>query len=328
MDAKSSKQTTKSTTMPKEASANSGSKVKLVKSPKEDHTPHKEQDTNSNQKRDASTRSPLDGNPSKKQKEYKETEVFQMMEQNSLWDTEISINDNKSSTNSITPNPTENEDLDMHHPDKDGNPSLSTPLLQELKEIKHTLLNLNTKIEISHQDLLSRMIDNKEMKELLTAQNDKIAMQIIKLEKEALEAQEEVLRLKVDFSRINEGTYESYDQLRSKIAEVMVPTCEGSTEEDKWNTSTGIPIIDCQHLGTYNRNKKRVVRVTFLYMKHKSCLLSRKRNLPRGIYVDEVYPDIIKKKSCTLTNTQTCTQYRRIQRKMQIRQWPVNHKRL
>ena len=146
------------------------------------------------------------------------------------------------------------------------------------------MLNLNTKIKTSHQDLLTRMIDNKEMKELLTAQNDKMAMlynenkdlktQIIRLEKEALETQEEVLRLKVDFSGITEGTYESYDQL--KIAKVMIPTCEGSTEEDKWKTSTSIPIIDCQCLGTYNRNKKRVVRVNFLYMKHKSCLLSRK----------------------------------------------------
>ena len=80
----------------------------------------------------------------------------------------------------------------------------------------------------------------------------------------------------------------------------MVPTCEGSTEEDKWKTSTSIPIIDCQLLGTYNRNKKRVVRVTFLYMKHKSCLLSRKRNLPSGIYVDEAYPDIIKQKRASL----------------------------
>ena len=126
-----------------------------------------------------------------------------MMEQNSSRDTEISINNNKSAKNTITTNPTENVDLDMYHPDKAEHPSLSNPLLQELKIIKHTLLNLNTKIETSHQDLSSRMIDNKEMKELLTAQNDKIAMlyienkdlktQIIKLEKEALEAQEEVL---------------------------------------------------------------------------------------------------------------------------------------
>ena len=30
-------------------------------------------------------------------------------------------------------------------------------------------------------------------------------------------------------------------------------------------------------------------------MKHKICLLSRKMNLPRGIYIDEAYPDMIKK---------------------------------
>ena len=154
------------------------------------------------------------------------------------------------------------------------------------------------------------MIDSREMKELLAAQNDKITMlynenkelktQISKLKKEALEAQEEALRFKVDISGITEGTYETYDQLRSKVAEVMIPTCEGNTEEDRWNTSTSIPIIDCQRLGTYNRNIRRVVRVTFLYMKHKNCLLSRKRNLPRGIYVDHAYPDMIKKKRAIL----------------------------
>ena len=80
----------------------------------------------------------------------------------------------------------------------------------------------------------------------------------------------------------------------------MVPTCEGSTEEEKWKTSMSIPIIDCQHLGIYNRNRKRLVRVTFLYMKHKSCLLSRKRNLPSGIYIDEAYPDLIKQKRASL----------------------------
>ena len=35
-------------------------------------------------------------------------------------------------------------------------------------------------------------------------------------------------------------------------------------------------------------------------MKHKRCLLSRKRNLPSGIYVDESYPDLIKQKRASL----------------------------
>ena len=289
-DNKCSKQTTKPLTMSKEA----GSTAKTSKSSNEDHTPHKEENINLNLKRDASNRSPLEGNPLKKSKETNQIEINQMIEDNSLQET----------------SPTEEDNLGIDHLQQDDTCSLNNPLLQELKEIKQTLLNLNTKIETSHQDLLTRMIDNKELKELLTLQNDKLAMlstentdlkaQIAKLEKEAIEMQEEMLRLKVDFSGINEGTYESYDQLRSKIAKAMVPTCEGITEEEKWKTSMSIPIIDCQRLGIYNRNKKRLVRVTFLYMKHKSCLLLRKRNLPSGIYVDEAYPDLIKLKRASL----------------------------
>ena len=74
----------------------------------------------------------------------------------------------------------------------------------------------------------------------------------------------------------------------------MMPICEGNTEKEKWDTSINIPITDCERLGTYTQNKKRIVRVTFLFMKHKSCLLSRRSNLPRGIYVDEAYSDAVK----------------------------------
>ena len=61
-----------------------------------------------------------------------------------------------------------------------------------------------------------------------------------------------------------------------------------------------IPVLDYQRLGQYNRNKKRPVRVTFLFMKHKNCLLTRKRNLPTGIYVEEAYPELIKQKRASL----------------------------
>ena len=73
-------------------------------------------------------------------------------------------------------NPSDEENMDIDHPHQDDTYPLNNPFLQELKEIKQTLLNLNTKIETSHQDLSTRMIDNKELKDLLTTQNDKIAM--------------------------------------------------------------------------------------------------------------------------------------------------------
>ena len=83
-DVKGSKQTAKPLTMSKEAGANSGSNVKTSKPINEDHTPHKEEHTNLNQKRDASKRSPLEGNPGKKQKENNQIEINQTTEDNSL----------------------------------------------------------------------------------------------------------------------------------------------------------------------------------------------------------------------------------------------------
>ena len=48
------------------------------------------------------------------------------------------------------------------------------------------------------------------------------------------------------------------------------------------------------------KNKKRVVRTTFLFMKHKMWLLSHKHLLSPGIYVEEAYPSVIQKRCMTL----------------------------
>ena len=75
-----------------------------------------------------------------------------------------------------------------------------------------------------------------------------------------------MLHLKVDMAGIHESGYESYEDLRKKIAEIMASVCEGTTEASRWETSINIPIVDCHRLGIYTRNKKRPVRITFLFM--------------------------------------------------------------
>ena len=64
---------------------------------------------------------------------------------------------------------------------------------------------------------------------MLHNKNKELKLQHNKLKKEIIEVQEEALRLKVDIMGIPESTYETYKQLRTKVAEVMVPTCEGNT---------------------------------------------------------------------------------------------------
>ena len=135
-DNKYNKQITKPPNMSKEA----GSTGKTSKSADEDHTPHKDENTNLNLKWDASIRSPLEGNPQKKSKETNDTETNQITEDTPQ--REISSTDE------------ENRDTNYLQQHDNCIPNINNDyLLQELKEIKETLLNLNTKIETSHQDL-------------------------------------------------------------------------------------------------------------------------------------------------------------------------------
>ena len=58
--------------------------------------------------------------------------------------------------------------------------------------------------------------------------------------------------------------------------------------------------LHCQRIGTYMRNRRQAVRITFLFMRHKLCLLNRKSNLPKGIYVDDAYTATVQTKCATL----------------------------
>ena len=80
----------------------------------------------------------------------------------------------------------------------------------------------------------------------------------------------------------------------------MMPTCSGINDEAKWKTSIEMPITDCERLGNYTKNRKRPVRITFLFMKHKLWLLNQKHLLSPGIYVEESYPSMIQKRCMTL----------------------------
>ena len=128
----------------------------------------------------------------------------------------------------------------------------------------------------SHQELSSKLIDSKAFYDHISSQDKKITelqqennelkRQNTTLENEINKTQEDMLRLKVDIAGIQESGYESYEDLHKKIANIMMSICEGATEEAHWETSINIPIVDCYRIGTYMRNRKCPVRITFLFM--------------------------------------------------------------
>ena len=319
----SSKQSNKTHNTTKETNARSKSKMQTMQSnckemasspiPINEHNP-------SSQKRNATNRSPLEGHPDKKQKESNMTKTNSkplMEDKNSYHKDEDVFPLNKTKDEHNT---TENTmDMDTtgllpntsrENPDENiTEVSLST-LLTELRDIKITILSLDSKIDTSHHELSEKLIDNKVFYDHIASQDKKILdlqqenkelkRQNTTLENEIDRTQEDMLRLKVDMAGIHESGYESYEDLRKKIAEIMTSVCEGTTEAARWETSINIPIVDCYRIGIYTRNKKRPVRITFLFMRHKLCLLNRRSNLPKGIYVDDAHTPKVLAKCTTL----------------------------
>ena len=197
----------------------------------------------------------------------------------------------------------------IENPESDQNFLMQT-ILQELKSIKTTIHLLGEKVDSSCENLAKNTTENTELKKVITFQNNQISTlinnnTILKqknksLEKDLKEMEDEMLCLKVDVMGVPESPYENYDQLRGKIAEIMMTVCEGTTEQAKWEMSTNIAITDCRRIGIYRRNSKRTVRITFLFMRHKNCLLSKKSNLPSGIYVDDAFTDTTKRSRALL----------------------------
>ena len=266
-------------------------------------------------KRDSSERSPLDGQPQKRQcettapinsieniQQASATEQPQIEEQ-----AEGIINPPVNSLKEKEEEQKKNLPTQSNEPDQK---SLMQTILQELKSIKETIHILGEKVDISCEKLAVNTSENTELKKVIATQNNQITTllsdnTILKgkdktLEKDLKEMEDEMLRLKVDIMGIPESVYKTYEHLRGKITEIMMTVSEGNTEQARWEVSSNIPITDCRRIGTYRRNSKRPVRVTFLFIKHKNCLLSRKSNLMPGIFVDEAFTETTRRNRALL----------------------------
>ena len=295
--------------------ANDSHKPKTQKTPKTpkqqtndiDHCDSTQKSTTS--KRNASEISPLEVKPGKKQKEKLITTEADVVTENiDKQQEETSTFQSINKIQNITTETEQHNKAETHpeHGHDNTNPILQE-LLTTLKDIQKSIVELDGKLD---RELNTREKEHKELNEKLTTQQATIkSLEIVnkelkeenrKVQINLTNTQKELLRLKVDFIGIPESPYETPDQLRSKILEAMLPTCDGPNDEMKWQTCKNIPITDYHRIGIYSKTKKRAIRVTFMFLQHKLCLLSRKNALSPSIYVDEAYPECIQKRRMTL----------------------------
>ena len=107
-----------------------------------------------------------------------------------------------------------------------------------------TIHHLGEKVDQSFETLAKNTTENTELKKVITSQNNQISTLINdnttlkqknkSLEKDLKEMEDEMLRLKVDVMGVPESPYENYDQLRGKIAEIMMTVC-AKVQQNKQN---------------------------------------------------------------------------------------------
>ena len=195
---------TKTITMNKEGSTSS--KAKTPKLNKGDKSMIDEPTGKPSQQRDASTRSPLDGNPEKKKQKDNRRSISDETYHDDPNDKNDAITNKDSTGNTISPieKTTDANGKDTVQLESDSKCHEETnSLLKELIEIKNSISGLNDKVDLNHQELTSKLADSIEMKEIIFSHNEKIDQ----LNKENTELRSSNRQLEKDILQLQETCY-------------------------------------------------------------------------------------------------------------------------
>ena len=66
-------------------------------------------------------------------------------------------------------------------------------------------------------------------------------------------------------------------------------TIDSVSEHERWRQIKQMEITRCRRIGAFNRDKMRPIRVKFQHRIDVEYILSNKRHLRRGVYVDKAY---------------------------------------
>ena len=92
-----------------------------------------------------------------------------------------------------------------------------------------------------------------------------------------------------------EQPWEPYEVTKERITEVIASSMGSDDDRRIKEKAKKVEITCCSRLGTYKLGKPRPISVTFKHKEDKERLMTAKKNLPPGIYVNHEYPAHIKR---------------------------------
>ena len=94
---------------------------------------------------------------------------------------------------------------------------------------------------------------------------------------------------------ITEGPWENYDVTKQRVYDTVAASMGDADDINCQERAKQVEIACCSRVGRFQPNHSRPISVTFQRKDDKEMLMSGKRKLPVGIYVNEEYPIDIKR---------------------------------
>ena len=152
---------------------------------------------------------------------------------------------------------------------------LSSLVGSEFNLLKH--IDDVNEIKVQHKNLERKLItierENVSLKQRLTNLEDKI------------------LEHNIVVSGIEEGQWEEDEQRASKVNHELAKLFTVETQDEAVKGITKLDIMSTERLGRYNPARPRQIAVRFMHKKDVDIVLSNKKCLGEGIFVDRQYSD-------------------------------------
>ena len=163
---------------------------------------------------------------------------------------------------------------------------LVTPIQRDLRDLKSAFNEQSVKKE----DLTKIQTEQH----MLHQRVDKLGEAHKKMKSKMDMIEEQILETNLIFHGLAEEEWEKEVARQKKIHHAIQSTLSDEIE-DKEDHSKTFEIVKSRRIGKYTENRVRPISVTFARKNQMEEILTNKRKLPDGIYIDKEYPEKIEK---------------------------------
>ena len=113
----------------------------------------------------------------------------------------------------------------------------------------------------------------------------------VELKQKLTEIEDQMLETCIALTGLHEDKWEDAEPRGMLIDKELSITAPGESDEERLANANAIKIVKTKRIGRYNPSKGRPISIKFAFKSDADWLLSSRKNLNKGIFVDKQYND-------------------------------------